>query len=100
MIGRRRQKVEPLAVQFISGADLQGLKTVQHVKLGQGNAADPRGGAGLAQKRRVEPATTALAARGGAKLIATLTNGLSNLVILFRREGAGPDTGGVSLGNT
>src|SRR6267154_267466 len=73
-----RQMVDFLAVQHITGADLDGVKTVENIELGQGQAVDAAGPHGLAYQRRIEPAAAPLAAGVDAELLAAAADLLAD----------------------
>ena len=92
-----RQIIENRAVQFIAGADLQFVKPVQHIQLGQRNPVDARGRTGLAHQNRVEPAAAPLAPGGRAELMAALAQPLAIGVVQFGRKRAFADAGRIGL---
>ena len=79
----------------IAGADLDLVEAVQHVELGQRDAVDAAGDAGLAHQHGVEPAAAALAPGHGAELVAALAQLFADGVVQLGGEGAFADAGGV-----
>ena len=100
MICRGGQVVDALAVQFVGNADLQLVKSVQHIKLGQRDPGNPRGGTGLTHQNCVEPTAAALAPGCGAKFVAPFAQTLAVGVIQFGREWPLANPGGVGLDDT
>src|SRR5579859_3752730 len=73
---QRRLRLEPggqvaeLPIsELVAGADLQRLQAIEHIQLGERDAADAVQGHGLADQRRVEPAAAARAAGHRAELL-------------------------------
>ena len=82
----RGQIIIDLAVQTIPSADLDRIKPVEHIELGQRYAGHPRHGAALAHNHGVKPSTAALASRNGAKFMAAFTQSLAGFILKLGRE--------------
>ena len=95
-----RQIVINLVANAVAGADLQRLKPVEHVKLGERDAGDAGDSGRLADEDGIEPTAAALAASDGAKFMAAFPKPLAGGVFQFGRERAGADTCGVCLYDT
>src|SRR3984957_7286534 len=95
-----RQMVDFLAVQEIAGADLDGVKAVEDIELGQRQAVDAAGTHGLADQRGVEPAAAALASGVDAEFLAAAANLLADLIMQFGRKRTLADPGGVGLADS
>src|ERR1700709_2189851 len=83
-----RQMVDFLAVQHVAGADLDRVKTVENVELGQRQPGDATCPHRLPHQHGVEPAAAPLAAGVDAEFLAAAADLLADLVVEFGRERA------------
>ena len=97
--GGRRQVVDHLTVEAIADTHLDLVETVEHVELGQRDAADAVDLHRLAHHHRVEPAAAAGPAGHRSEFLAPLAEGPADLVVELRREGSAADAGRVRLGD-
>ena len=86
-----RQVIDLAPVQAIRGADLDFVKAVEDVELGEREAVDATGADGLADQYGVEPAAAARPAGDNPELLAALAERPADLVFLFGRERAFAD---------
>src|SRR6202034_1530339 len=96
---RGRKIVDLLAVQAVTGRDLDGLKAVENVKLGQRQAVDAASAHRLAREHRVEPPAAARATGIGAEFATALADQPADLVVELGRKRAAPDARRVSFGD-
>lgn len=85
--------------QDVSDTDLDLVKVVEDVELGQVQRGVVVDGLGVAAQDEVEPAAAAATAGGDAEFLTGALQLVAVFVELFGREGAGANTGGVSLHN-
>src|SRR5205085_10694651 len=78
--------VDFLAVQPIAYANLDSLKTIEDIELGQRQPVDAAGPHGLAHQHRVEPAAAPLASGIDAELLAAAAALLPDPVMQFGRD--------------
>ena len=93
------QIVNRLAVQHIAGANLNLVKAVQHIELGQRNAVNARRLDHLAHQHRIKPATAPLAPRHRAEFMAAFAQLLPDFIILLGRERPLAHPRGVGFGD-
>ncbi|RMV57311.1 hypothetical protein ALP09_04765 [Pseudomonas amygdali pv. lachrymans] len=84
---------------LVADADVDGLKTVKHVQLGQAQARDAVDFDGATQDDGIEPAATTSATGGSAELVATLGQESTDIVEQLGRERTRTHTRGVGLGD-
>src|SRR5438477_4075140 len=72
--------VDFLSVQPVTGADLDGVETIQNIELGQRQPVDAAGPHGLAHQHGIEPADAPLASSIDPELLAAAANLLADLV--------------------
>ena len=84
--GLRWQIVIDFAVQPVTGTNLDRVKTVEYIQLGQRNTGHTGHSAALAHDNRIKPATAALPARNGAKFMTAFTKPLAGFILKLGRE--------------
>src|SRR5271169_1879509 len=89
--------VDFLAIQYIAVADLDGVETIENIKLGQRQAVDAAGPHALAHQRRIEPAAAPLAPGIDAEFLAAAADLLADLIMQFGRKWALADPGRIGL---
>src|SRR5438045_2277480 len=89
--------VDFLSVQPVTGADLDGVETIQNIELGQRQPVDAAGPHGLAHQHGIEPADAPLASSIDPELLAAAANLLADLVMQFGRKRALADPGRIGL---
>src|SRR5690606_2101016 len=92
-----RQIGYQLAIERVSGENLDFLKAVEDVQLRECDAVNAVDGDRLANQHGVEPATAALAAGDSAELMAAGAEEFADFVVLLGRERAFADASGVGL---
>src|SRR6185437_15075258 len=95
---RGRKVIDLLAIQSVTGRDLDRREAVENVKLGQRQAIDPASPDRLPRKHRVEPPASARASGVGAEFAAALADHSADIVVEFGREQAAADPCRVGLG--
>src|SRR5690606_35109348 len=98
-LGVQRRVLGALAVVLVGDADLQRLHAVEHVELGDAQAADAVDRHRALERDDVHPAAAARAAGGGAVFLAAIAQALAVVVEQFGRERTTADAGGVGLGD-
>src|SRR5690606_27254587 len=96
-VGVERGVLGALAAVFVGDAHLQRVHAVEHVELGDAQAADAVDGDGALERDDVDPAAAARAAGGGAVFLAAVADALPDLVVEFGRERSAAHAGGVGL---
>ena len=82
---------------FVSNADAQAGKILQHVQFGQGNVCHAAQAHAFTQHHGVQPAAAAGAARGSAEFVTLGAQVAARIVKLLGGEGAGAHAGGVGF---
>ncbi|MBA7568584.1 hypothetical protein ES708_10315 [subsurface metagenome] len=85
------------AVNLVGGAYFKGVEFVQHIQLAHDHLAEAVDLAGIARGYGVEPAAPAFAPGGGAKLMPSLLQAVSGVVLQLGGEGAAAHPGGVGF---
>src|SRR5690606_3980573 len=87
----QRRVFAALAAVFVGDADLELLHAVEHVELGDAQAADAVDRHRALERHDVHPAAAARAAGGGAVLGAAVADALAHFIVQFGRERAAAD---------
>src|SRR5690606_9524840 len=85
---------------FVTHAHFDCFQTIQYVQLGQADGVDGVPADGVFHQHRIEPATAAFTAGGGAFFLTYGRQVLADFVEQLGRERTRTHAGGVSLGNT
>src|SRR6185437_14805044 len=88
-----RQVIDLLAVELVTGADLNAVEAVENVEFGEREPVDAAGPHGLAHQRSIEPAATPLAPGIDAELAAAAPYLVTDLVQELGRKGPLADAG-------
>ena len=97
--GRGGKFGDLLAVEFVSHADFEFVKTAQDVQFGQCETREPVDALSLAHDHGVKPSASTLPACGGAEFLANRPHVFTRLVVEFGGHGAMTNTGDVGLGD-
>ena len=92
--------IKPLTVNAITGADLQFIHAIQHIKLRQRDSVDTVDLDRLANQHRVEPAAASGTPGDRAEFATTLAQPLADVIFKFGREWAAADPRRVRLDDT
>src|SRR5690606_27933815 len=96
-LGVERRVLGTLAGVLVGDAHLQRLHAVEHVELGDAQAADAVDRHRALERDDVDPAAAARAAGGGAVFLAAVADALPDLVVELGRERAAAHARGVGL---
>src|SRR6201999_1043200 len=89
--------VDRAAVERVANTDLDLVKPIENVELGQSEAVNAAGPHCLAYQHRVEPAATPRSSCDHAEFLAPLAKHFANVVELFGRKRTGADARRIGL---